>query len=59
MKTKKKYNVDGEKINAKGLVARGPYYHMKSIAEARNQTKHEALEESIRLYNEKYKEVLS
>jgi acyl-CoA-binding protein len=58
MKTKKKYNVDGEKINIKGIIERGQYFKMKAIAESRGQSKDEAINEAVILYNEENKEAL-
>jgi hypothetical protein len=58
MKEKKTYNTTG-KSNSQITVDRPSFFKMKAIAAVRGQSKNEALEEAIQLYNEVHKEVLS
>jgi len=57
MEDKKKYNTTG-KSNSQITVDRPSFFKLKAIAAIKGQSKNEALEEAIQLYNEKNKEVL-
>jgi hypothetical protein len=55
---KKQYNTNGLQANIQSKVDRKEWMKAKAIMTVRGQSKEDALTESVRLYNEKYKEVL-
>lgn len=55
MKTRK-YKVDGEKINIKGVVSRKSFMRMKAISIVKSHSKDMAIDIAIDLYNEKFKD---
>lgn len=58
MAEKRKYQKDGKTFHFKGIVTRMQWLKFKAVAIIRDITLNKALDEAIKDYNDKYKELL-